>query len=231
MSKKEQIVQLTNHDNNEDIYPVTMEDAIIDEDGNSTIDKINNNFDKLLKQNMIKFNIDRIFISGNVTVKSDSEGSILHISQNGNTLEQVAEIYHGKFEVGKEYRLIIRNAGEELTGINNITLNIYKDISHPILDDGISVTSILYGNDAGITFTAPYKDLYIIITVSASVKSYIFDGYIDFYLVKNSEFLGVDINTDLPTIKKLLERYNDSIKSYAIVEDNMNDNYIRLVQK
>ena len=28
MSKKEQIVQLTNHDNNEDIYPVTMEDAI-----------------------------------------------------------------------------------------------------------------------------------------------------------------------------------------------------------
>ena len=231
MSKKEQIVQLTNHDNNEDIYPVTMEDAIIDEDGNSTIDKINNNFDKLLKQNMIKFSTDRTFISGNVTIKSDSEGSILHISQNGNTLEQMIEIYSGKFEVGKEYRLIIRNAGEELTGINNITLNIYKDAHNPILQDNVSITDVLYGTDKDITFIAPYKDLYILLTVSPSVKSYIFDGYIDFYLAKNSESLGVDINTDLPTIKKLLERYNDSIKSYAIVEDNMNDNYIRLVQK
>ena len=224
MSKKEQIVQLTNHDNNEDIYPVTMEDAIIDEDGNSTIDK-------LLKQNMIKFNIDRIFISGNVTVKSDSEGSILHISQNGNTLEQMIEIYSGKFEVGKEYRLLIRNAGEELTDINNITLNIYKDTYNPILQDNVSITDVLYGTDKDITFIAPYKDLYILLTVSPSVKSYIFDGYINFYLAKNSELLDADINTELPTIKKLLERYNDSIKSYAIVEDNMNDNYIRLVQK
>ena len=150
----------------------------------------------------------------------------------GTELKEGSKVCLGcGFEVGKEYRLIIRNAGEELTGINNITLNIYKDTYNPILQDNVSITDVLYGTDKDITFIAPYKDLYILLTVSPSVKSYIFDGYIDFYLAKNSELLGVDINTDLPTIKKLLERYNDSIKSYAIVEDNMNDNYIRLVQK
>ena len=82
-----------------------------------------------------------------------------------------------------------------------------------------------------VYLTTNLKNNKIYIGVHGTEDPNIFDGYIDFYLAKNSELLGVDINTDLPTIKKLLERYNDSIKSYAIVEDNMNDNYIRLVQK
>ena len=70
-------------------------------------------------------------------------------------------------------------------------LNIYKDTYNPILQDNVSITDVLYGTDKDITFIAPYKDLYILLTVSPSVKSYIFDGYIGngVYINKPSTYM------------------------------------------